>query len=179
MTEIIYECDKCGHQIKPGVNFCANCGAELDWDEDDNSRYCEKCGAKIKVDDNFCPKCGAATLKDPKPITKKETSKSKIDIDLLDDLREYPYGIETVVFVLCTAPFILAIAILYERGKLKEKLSDDEIIKQAKRIREYCTWCLVLSVLFMIFIVPIFGINISYKIRKRADALIKDYEKAN
>ena len=62
MPEIIYECDKCGHLIKPGVNFCANCGVELDWGEDGDSRQCPKCSTKVNYDDSYCPKCGTVIL---------------------------------------------------------------------------------------------------------------------
>ena len=180
MPEIIYECDKCGHLIKPGVNFCANCGVELDWGEDGDSRQCPKCSTKVNYDDSYCPKCGTVILGESASKKKrKEPIKSKIDINLLDGLREYPYGAETVLFILCTAPFILAIAVLYEKSKLREKISDDEIIKRAKTIRRYCSWCFVFSIPLIFFIAPIIGINITYKIHKHADALIKNYEGVN
>lgn len=48
----IYKCDKCGHEVEEGAEFCKNCGVSLkDYIE------CE-CGTRNPSDATHCSKCG-------------------------------------------------------------------------------------------------------------------------
>ena len=182
MAEMLFECDKCGSAVKQGVNFCANCGAELDWDDDDTSSLCPKCHEEISKDDLYCSKCGAKV----KSIShsKEEihldgsNSVSAIDSESLSDICEYINGIVSVFLILFT-PLLFAILILYEINKLKQGLSDEKAIVRLKAVRRYCTWSIVLSIIqFPVFVLifPIIAFRYVLEIRKMADGIIKKYE---
>lgn len=188
MAEILFECDKCGSAVKQGVNFCANCGAELDWDDDDTSSLCPKCHEEISKNDLYCSKCGAKinSISHSKEEIHLDDSNSvsAIDSESLSEICEYINGIVSVFLILFTAPLLLAIFILYEINKLKQGLSDEEVIVRLKTVRRYCTWSIVLSIIqfpvfvliFPIIIFPIIAFRYVLEIRKMADGIINDYE---
>ena len=52
MAPPMEKCSACGASIKQGVKFCPECGAKQ------GAKKCEKCGAAISGSAKFCPECG-------------------------------------------------------------------------------------------------------------------------
>lgn len=166
MDDLIYLCEKCGHRVRLGVNFCENCGTKVSF---------------------------------PQEKERAKAGKTRLNRDLLKEFLEYPDDGRALLFAICAAPFILAILVLTHKGKIRRAvinrdapsgdtpvlyrsgapgagMTDETIIKRAKIVRRYCSWCLVLSALQFVFVLPLFGFYYAFEIRKRADRLIKDYE---
>lgn len=47
------KCSKCGSEVDPSDEACANCGASLK-----KKKACPKCGAEVRANAKHCPKCG-------------------------------------------------------------------------------------------------------------------------
>ena len=47
------KCPKCGTEITPGMQFCPNCGLQI------QDVKCPECGKDLPAGTNFCPFCGA------------------------------------------------------------------------------------------------------------------------
>lgn len=61
----VLKCDKCGHEVEEGAEFCKNCGASL-------SDYIEcECGTRNPKDAEFCSSCGQELIKNNKKTSKK------------------------------------------------------------------------------------------------------------
>ena len=56
--EVIVKCPSCQHENPTGVNFCANCGAALQF-------FCQSCRTPNQPDSKFCQNCGAALRQTP------------------------------------------------------------------------------------------------------------------
>ena len=68
-------CKKCNALLSPGANFCANCGAKVTEEKEENNtyseksnnenqektKYCSGCGSVIGADKIICPRCGKYT----------------------------------------------------------------------------------------------------------------------
>ncbi len=56
---VSYVCPQCGKKTKKSVNFCPDCGAEIEEKIEIPAVYlCEECGKKVKKGINFCSDCG-------------------------------------------------------------------------------------------------------------------------
>ena len=47
------KCTNCNAKLKPGTQFCPNCGTKLE-----TRRFCTSCGAELAAGEQFCGKCG-------------------------------------------------------------------------------------------------------------------------
>ena len=54
-------CSSCGHQNRPGVRFCEQCGIQMPQAAAENTgRFCSGCGQAINPANKFCENCGTA-----------------------------------------------------------------------------------------------------------------------
>ena len=52
---VVNECVNCGYKLKPGKNFCGNCGTQVHSLTDN---HCGECGYKFNQYEKFCGDCG-------------------------------------------------------------------------------------------------------------------------
>ena len=62
-------CPSCGHDNRPGLKFCTNCGAGL-------GLSCPSCGEPVQPDARFCGECGASLTE---PVAESSASLSTTD----------------------------------------------------------------------------------------------------
>ena len=61
MSSKKYKCAKCGYDLSIDAKYCSGCGAEIDWQVDDDSELqfeCGNCGATVGAGAKYCPECG-------------------------------------------------------------------------------------------------------------------------
>ncbi|UCC17953.1 MAG: zinc ribbon domain-containing protein [Dehalococcoidales bacterium] len=67
----IVTCENCGRELKPGAQFCPDCGTQIAvLKEVPQDGVCPDCGTQLKPNARFCPNCGKQIDKE-KPKSEK------------------------------------------------------------------------------------------------------------
>lgn len=88
-------CQKCGHKLEEGMEYCKFCGTHQEiFEEEFERKSCKFCKKNIPVNANFCSYCGKdqafinVETFSSEPIIQKISEKGKIQVDEVTEDRE-------------------------------------------------------------------------------------------